>query len=146
MVGTPSGGPIADTWDDPRWTAFVARYQEAFPNGFPSPSLFAHAYYVNTKAALLALEMVDGDLSDDGEKFRAALASLEFETPTGLVRLDENRNAIADIFLTEVIEGPDGNLLNQVISITNGVNQTLGIPKEQFLAFGPVSRDNPECP
>ena len=48
VVGTPSGGPISDTWDDPRWSAFVDAYKSAFPDGFPSPSLFAHAYYVNT--------------------------------------------------------------------------------------------------
>ncbi|MGI9347360.1 MAG: ABC transporter substrate-binding protein, partial [Gammaproteobacteria bacterium] len=74
------------------------RYKEAFPDGFPSPSLFAHAYYVNTKAALLALNEVGGDLSDGGEKLRTALSRLEFETPTGLVRLDHNRNAVANIF------------------------------------------------
>lgn len=146
VVGTPSAGPIADNWDDPQWRAFVAQYQEAFPDGFPSPSLFAHAYYVNTKAALLALDSVDGDLSDGGEKFRTVLASLEFQTPTGLVKLDKNRQAIADIFLTEVIEGPDGNLVNEVIKINRGVNQTLGIPEGDFLKFGPVGRENPECP
>ena len=146
VIGTPSAGPIADTWDNPQWQAFVADYQAAFPDGFPSPSLFAHAYYINTKAALLALEMVEGDLSDGGEQFRAVLSSLEFDTPTGVVKLDKNRQAIADIFLTEVIEGPDGNLLNQVIKVTNSVNQTLGISEAEFLAYGSVSRDNPECP
>ena len=53
------------------------------------------------KAAILALEKVGGDLSDDGAKFREALAGLEFETPTGKVSLDDNRNAVADMYLTE---------------------------------------------
>ena len=108
VAGTPSAGPIADTWDNPSWESFVMQYKEAFPDGFPSPSLFAHAYYVNTKAALLALNEVGGDLSDGGEKLRTALSRLEFETPTGLVKLDHNRNAVANIFLTEVSEGQDG--------------------------------------
>ena len=64
VIGTPSAGPISDTWDDPRWNDFVAAYRERFPDGFPSPSLFAHGYYINTKAALLALDQVNGDLSD----------------------------------------------------------------------------------
>ena len=34
----------------------MADYKKAFPDGFPSPSLFAHAYYINTKAAFLALK------------------------------------------------------------------------------------------
>ena len=113
VIGTPSAGPVSDTWDDPRWNAFVVAYQQQFPDGFPSPSLFAHAYYINTKAALLALDQVGGDLSDGGVNYRAALSSLEFETPTGMVKLDERRNAIADVFLTEVIEGPEGNFVEQ---------------------------------
>ena len=145
VVGTPSAGPISDTWDDPRWAAFVKAYKDAFPDGFPSPSLFAHAYYINTKAALLALNSIDGDLSDGGKKLRETLSALEFETPTGLVKLDERRNAIADIFLTEVIEGPDGNLVNKTIRVTPSVSQTAGLAYEKFLEYGPVSRENPKC-
>lgn len=145
IIGTPSAGPVSDTWDDPRWAKFVAEYQETFPDGFPSPSLFAHAYYINTKAALLALDEVEGDLSDNGVAYRAALADLSFETPTGMVSLDERHQAIADIFVTEVIEGPDGNLVNSTISVTPQVNQTLGQSYEDFIAYGPVSRENPVC-
>jgi branched-chain amino acid transport system substrate-binding protein len=145
VVGTPSAGPVSDTWDDARWTAFVEAYKKQFPDGFPSPSLFAHAYYINTKAALLALDKVNGDLSDGGKAFRAALTSLEFETPTGMVKLDERRNAVADIFLTEVIEGPQGNLVNKTIKVIPQVDQTLGVSYDEFLKYGAVSRENPKC-
>ncbi len=145
VIGTPSAGPIADTWDNADWKSFVAAYQKAFPDGFPSPSLFAHGYYINTKAALLALDKVNGDLSDGGKKLREVLSDLEFETPTGMVKLDQNRQAVADIFLTEVVEGPDGNLLNKVVKVIPQVNQTMGVPREEFLALGPVGRDNPDC-
>ena len=145
VIGTPSAGPISDTWDDPRWNEFVAAYQAQFPDGFPSPSLFAHAYYINTKAALLALDEVGGDLSDGGVKLRATLSAMEFETPTGKVSLDPRRNAIADVFLTEVIEGPEGNLLNKTIQVTEQVSQTFGLPYEEFLKYGQVGRENPSC-
>jgi branched-chain amino acid transport system substrate-binding protein len=145
VIGTPSAGPVSDTWDDARWTAFVEAYKKQFPDGFPSPSLFAHAYYINTKAALLALDKVNGDLSDGGKAFRAALTSLEFETPTGMVKLDERRNAVADIFLTEVIEGPEGNLVNKTIKVIPQVDQTLGVSYDEFLKYGAVSRENPKC-
>jgi len=36
VVGTPSAGPISDTWDDPRWAKFVTDYKAQFPDGFPS--------------------------------------------------------------------------------------------------------------
>ena len=145
VIGTPSAGPVSDTWDDPRWSAFVQAYKKQFPDGFPSPSLFAHGYYINTKAALLALDKVGGDLSDGGAKLRAELSKLEFETPTGMVKLDERRQAIADIFLTEVIEGPDGNLLNKTIKVIPQVEQTFGLPYDKFLAYGQVGRENPTC-
>jgi branched-chain amino acid transport system substrate-binding protein len=145
VVGTPSAGPISDTWDDPRWKEFVDAYKEQFPDGFPSPSLFAHAYYVNTKAVLEALEQVGGDLSDGQAKFREALSKLELETPTGTVTLDERRQGVADIFLTEVVEGPDGNLVNKTIEVIPQVSQTFGLPYEEFLDYGPVGRENPVC-
>ncbi|WP_137388754.1 ABC transporter substrate-binding protein [Rhodoligotrophos defluvii] len=145
IIGTSAAGPTADTWDDPRWTEFVAAYKKANPDGFPFPSLFAHAYYVNTKAALLALKEVNGDLSDGGKKFREALSKLKFDTPTGPVSIDENRNGIASIFITEVVEGEDGNLVNKVVKVAENVNQTLGEPQAEFVKNGPPSRDNPDC-
>lgn len=144
LVGTPSAGPTADTNDAPAWKAFVEEYKKQ-PGAFPSPSLFAHAYYVNTKAALIALDEVKDDLSDGGKAFREALAKVSFDSPTGKVSLDANRNGIADIFLTEVSEGADGTLMNKLIKVVPQVNQTLGIPEDQFRALGAVSRDNPSC-
>ena len=88
VIGTPSAGPIADTWDNPNWKAFVAAYKAAFPDGFPSPSLFAHGYYINTKAVLMALDKIGGDLSDNEAKLRDTLSKLEFDTPTGKVKLN----------------------------------------------------------
>ena len=145
LIGTPSGGPISDTWNNPNWKKFVAQYKKQFPKGFPSPSLFAHAYYLNTKAALLALDKVNGDLSDGGKKYRAALSELSFDTPTGKVSLDERRQAIGDIFITEVTKGPDGNLLNKTLKVIPQVNQTLGVSYGEFLKYGTVSRENPKC-
>lgn len=146
LVGTPSAGPIADAWDNPDWKAFVAAYQQAYPDGFPSPSLFAHGYYIGAEAIIAGLNEVQGNLSGGQAQFRDALMNLKLKTPTGMVTLDENRQAIADIFLTELREGADGNLYNEVIEVIPQVNQTMGEPREEFLKLGPVSRTNPECP
>ncbi|GHF55515.1 ABC transporter substrate-binding protein [Seohaeicola zhoushanensis] len=145
LIGTPAAGPTADTNDSQAWKDFTAAYKKQ-DGAFPSPSLFAHAYYINMKAALLALDKVGGDLSDDGAKLRQELSTISFETPTGKVSLDSNRNAIADMYLTEVSEAADGTLVNKLIKVTPQVNQTLGIPTDEFLALGAVSRENPSCP
>ncbi|MGO4840630.1 ABC transporter substrate-binding protein, partial [Rhizobiaceae sp. 2RAB30] len=77
VVGTPSAGPIADTNDTAAWKAFVEAYKKQ-AGAFPSPSLFAHGYYVDMKATLLALEEIKADVSDDGAKLREALSKLSF--------------------------------------------------------------------
>jgi branched-chain amino acid transport system substrate-binding protein len=145
VIGTPSAGPVADTADDPAWKKFVADYKSSFKDAFPSPSLFAQGYYINTKAVLMALDKVNGDLGDKQGKFRDTLAKLEFDTPTGKVKLDKNRQAIADNYLTEVTKGADGNLYNKVVKVIPAVNQTLGMPEADFLKLGAVGRDNPDC-
>lgn len=145
VIGTPAAGPTADDNPNPEWKAFSAAYKKQ-PGAFPSPSLFAHAYYINMKAALLALDQVKADVSDGGAKLRTALAKVSFETPTGKVSLDDNRQAIADIFLTEVTRAPDGTLINKLVKDIPQVNQTLGLPRDEFLKLGVVGRENPSCP
>lgn len=147
LVGAPAGTPTVSDYDGAEWKTFTASYTNAFPDGFSAPSIFAHHYYMSAKAAMLALDEVDADLSNNQEAFRAALTDLTFVTPTGgTMRLDENRNGIVDNFVTEVFEREDGTLGNRVVKVVRDVNQSLGQDKEAFLAAGPVSRDNPSCP
>lgn len=146
LLGTASAGPIADSYDAPEWKKFVADYKENFKDGFPSPSLFAYVYYINMKAALDALEAVNGDLSGGQKRYRDALASLTLKTPTGDVKLDENRQAIGTTFITEVAKASDGSFYNRVVKVVPGVDQRLGMSKEEFNKMGLGSRDVPNCP
>jgi branched-chain amino acid transport system substrate-binding protein len=145
IIGTPAAGPIADNAEGPAWKKFVEDYKAAYKDGFPSPSLFAQGYYIETRAMLTALDKVKGDLSDNGAKFRETLAGLELDTPTGKVKLDKNRQAIADNYLTEVAKADDGHLYNKVVKVIPAVNQTLGISEAEFLKLGVANRDNPDC-
>ena len=143
LVGTLSAGPLADSIDTPEYKAFVASYKKNFPDGYPSPGLFALMYYINMKAALDGLEAVKGDLSDGHKKYRDALAKMTLKTPVGNVRLDENRQAIGTTFITEVVKDDKGGLYNKVVDKTDNVNQTLGLKPADF-KMG--SRDVPDCP
>lgn len=146
MEGMVAAGPIADLNDDPNWTAFVEQYRKRWPDGFDSPSIHAVNYYTNLQAVLLALEEVGGDLSNNQAAFQAALAKAEFTNPTGAsVKLDGNRQAISDIFLTRIVND-GGKMRTQAFGKTPAVSQTLGMPVDQFLALGSPSRDNPDCP
>ncbi|HSP26702.1 MAG TPA: ABC transporter substrate-binding protein, partial [Saliniramus sp.] len=147
LIGTPTSGPQADTSDDPAWTTFVETYQASFPEAerFPTPSLFATGYYNATKAALMALEAIDGELDDDQANFHQALSEVVLDAPNGRITLDDNRQAIGTVFVTEVTEGPDGALFNQLVAKADNVNQTLGLSPDEFRALGLPSRDTPEC-
>ncbi len=146
VLGVASASPIADNNPDQAWQQFVHTYKTMFPDGFPSPSLFAFTYYVNTKAALLALQQVNGDLSNGESKLKQVLSTLQFNTPTGPVTLDHNRQAIANNFVTVVSKQPDGTLFNKLVQVVPNVNQTLGAPEDQYLQLGEFNRDNPSCP
>ena len=147
LVGTPSSGPQADTWDDEGWKAFVAAYQGAWvpEQRFPSPSLLATGYYNSTNAMLQALDAVNGDLSDGQAAFRAALNTLELDAPNGKITLDSNRQAIGTNFVTEVVQLDDGNLATQLVRKIDGVEQTLGLTAEDFAELGLPSRDVVDC-
>ena len=146
LVGTIAGSPIADAYDGAEFKAFVADYQKNYPvssGAYPSPSLFALVYYINMKAALDGLEAVKGDLSDGQKKYREALSQMTLKTPVGDVKLDANRQAIGTTFITEVVKDSQGNLYNKVLRKVDGIDQMLGMKKEEF-KMG--SRDEPNCP
>jgi branched-chain amino acid transport system substrate-binding protein len=143
LLGTLSAGPVADAFDAPDWKAFVADYKKNFPDGYPSPSLFAFVYYVNMKAALDGLDAVKGDLSGGQKKYREALAKMTLKTPTGDVKLDSNRQAVGTTFVTEVAKDAQGGFYNKVVRKIDNIDQMLGMKKEDF-KIG--SRDVPDCP
>lgn len=145
LIGMTSSGPIADNNPSPKWQKFVETYQKKFPDGLASPSLTAYGYYLNTEAALLALEQIDGDVGEDQWKLKQALTQLQFDAPTGTVRLDHNRNAIANNFITQVDKLPDGKLYNKLVKIIPEVNQTLGLPEDEYLKIGSFDANNPKC-
>lgn len=145
LVGIPASGPIADDNPRPEWQQFLRAYNTLFPTGLKAPSHVTYSYYVNTRAVLLALSRIDGDLSDSQSRLKEALAGLRFEAPSGLIRLDHNRSAIATNFVTELAQRPDGTLYNRLVMATPDVNQTLGIPEAEYLQIGQFNRDRPAC-
>ena len=147
LIGTPTGGPQADAWDNPKWQAWVKAYQDAFPadKRFTVPSLSGTNYYNAANAIFTALNKINGDLSDGHKKLRATLASLELDAPNGKIKLDDKRQAIAANFVTEVVEAPNGDLINKMVKFVPETNQLLGFSEAAFAKLGLPSRTNPEC-
>ncbi len=145
LLGTMSAGPMADSIDTPEWKKFVADYKTTFKDGFPSPSLFAYLYYINTKAVLDALDVVKGDLSNGQKAYRAALQKTDFKGPAGEVKIDANRNGVGTTYITEVAKAADGSFYNKVVSAVPNISQTLGLSDADFKKMGMGTRDVPDC-
>jgi len=145
LLGTASAGPMADSIDTAEWKKFVAGYKAAFKDGFPSPSLFAYLYYINTKAALDGLDAVKGDLGGGQKAYRAALQKTNFAGPAGPVKIDDNRNGVGTTYITEVVKTADGSFTNKVVKQVPNISQTLGLSKAEFDKMGLGSRDVPDC-
>jgi branched-chain amino acid transport system substrate-binding protein len=125
----------------PAWTGFLAEYRRAFPKiAFTG---FAPSYHDAMEAALRGLEAVDGDLSDGGKRFRAALAGLELDLPSGHVRLDAHRQAIGSNYLLQVRRSPSGGYTLRTIRTVEPVDDSYG---GRFVPGKPLpSRTNPPC-
>lgn len=143
LRGVIAGGPTADDYAHPLWGEFVDRYRAAYPDGLNYPSYFATQYYINAKAALQALEQVNGDLSNNHAALNDALRALEFDGPCGPVWLDANHGAVGNSFITQVDQDEQGRYYRRLLREITHVDQALGIPLDEFLSLGAFTADNP---
>lgn len=143
LQGMITCGPTADDYASKGWKTFVETYREMFPQALNYPSLFPALYYLNTHAALLALEHVKGDATPSA--LIPALTTLKFEGPMGAVALDRHRQAITTNFVATVARSNQGVLYRKQLQIATDVSQTLGMPEDKYLALGWFTRDNPTC-
>jgi len=122
-IGTITGGPVPGAgYDNPKWQPFVDAYVKQ-PKAFPSPSIFSILYYNSFESLLLSLQQVKGDLSNKQTALRGALGSLSWDSPTGYISMDKNRQAIVDNFLIEVQQASDGKLVQKTVSEAKAVQQ-----------------------
>lgn len=136
--GLISSGPVVDDSGLAEFDAFAARLDEVFPG--QTPNIFNIYYYVATKSALQALEETGADLSDGSQAFQRALAEQSWTTPIGPVVLDDNRQAVVDMYLRQVQDSAQ-----VTIRTLPQVNATLGFDRDDYIAKGSFSRDNPPC-
>ncbi len=103
---------------------------------------FFYGFYSGTTALINALNAVDGDLSNNHEALRAELSGMTLELPYGPVSLDENRQGIVDVYLSQLaLDGED--VVQETVALIPGVDQTFG---GTFSSDTPgPSRDFPGC-
>ena len=113
----------------------------------PSQALgfgFAYGYYTGTLAFIQAFNEVGGDLSDNHSALRAALSGITLDAPYGPLTLDENRQAIVDTFVAQlVLDEESGEVVQETVAIVPGVDQTFGGTYSS--ETDPPERDNTPC-
>jgi branched-chain amino acid transport system substrate-binding protein len=92
------------------------------PRASPAEWPLVVAYRNAMEAAVEGLERSDGDPA----RLKPALAHLELDGPTGRIRLDANRQAIAPVHLTRVLRNTAGKPVLQALRVVPNVEQTFG--------------------
>jgi branched-chain amino acid transport system substrate-binding protein len=142
LLGVVAGQSYPFDSKGPAWVRYMADFRRAFP-GVQGGSIFDLAFYDATEPVLEALGQVHGDLSHGEQKLMAALAGVRFESPTGAILLDRNRQAVGPAFLSRVVKDGRGKLVLRTFRVVPNVEQTFNG------YFGPStpepSRAEPAC-
>ena len=149
LVGGTTAAMTAADSDDPAVKSYIADLEKAYGKEIAGagPSVFTYGYYTGMTALIKGLEEVDGDVTDQ-KKLQEALAGVTLtgdEAPWGDVKLDDNRQAISNVFLKKIVKDANGDGTPDVQTVRSipDVDQTFaGV----FTPDSPApDRNNPKC-
>jgi branched-chain amino acid transport system substrate-binding protein len=104
------------------------------------PSYFVPALYTAAQSIQMAVEKMNGDISNR-KAFLDAVASAEIDGPMGRLKLDSYGNPNQSIYIRRVERRPDGRLWNVPIQTYENVSQFWTIGPEKFLKQPVYSRE-----
>ncbi len=110
-LGVRNGSQWTHDLDNPENKAFVAVFRKAYGR---TPTLYASQGYDAAHLIGSALNAVDGDMSRTDD-FRKALEKADFASVRGSFRFGSNHHPIQDIYVREVVKGPDGGVTNKTL-------------------------------
>ena len=149
LIGGVTGAMTAADSNEPAVQSYIEDLKTNYGDEIAGagPSVFTYGYYTGMTAVLKGLEEVEGNVEDQAP-LQEALAGLTLsgdEAPWGDVSLDENRQAISNVFVKKIVADKTGDGVPDVETISRipDVDQTFnGV----FSADTPApDRDNPEC-
>jgi branched-chain amino acid transport system substrate-binding protein len=135
--------------DDPQVQAYLRALEQSYGKEIAGtgPSVFTYGYYTAGRALVDGLNAVRGDISDQ-KRLQEQLASVTLEgeeAPYGNVKLDENRQAISNVFVKRIVRDQNGDNVPDVETFRRipDVDQTFG----GFFGADSAApdRNNPKC-
>jgi len=146
LLGGVVAGETAGDSTEASAEKYVSEIKAAYPDIAPlASSVFVYNYYTAMEALLTALEEVDGDISNNQEALQDALSSVELDAAYGNIALDDNRQAISDNYVKEIVKDTTGDGVPDVRTIRRipEVDQSFG---GFFTENSPeLDRSNPKC-
>jgi branched-chain amino acid transport system substrate-binding protein len=149
LIGGTTAAMTAGDSTDAEVTAYLKRLEDSYGKEIAGlgPSVFTYGYYTAGQALVKALEESGGDVSDQ-KALQDALAATTLsgdEAPYGDVKLDDNHQAISNIFVKRIVKDKTGDGVPDVETFRRipDVDQTFG---GFFSAESPApDRSNPKC-
>ena len=149
LVGGATSAMTAADDNSAEVKAYIDGLQEAYGEEIAGagPSVFTYGYYTAMTGLLKGLEQVNGDVSDQ-KPLQDALAEVTLsgeEAPWGDVELDDNRQAISDVYVKKIVKDANGDGTPDVQTFRRipKVDQTFN---GFFTADTPApDRQNPKC-
>ena len=149
LVGGTTSAMTAGDSDDPEVQAYLEGLEQSYGKEIAGlgPSVFTYGYYTAGRALVKGIEAVNGDISDQ-KKLQEALAGVKLageEAPYGDVELDENRQAISDVYVKKIVKDANGDGTPDVQTFRRipKVDQTFG---GFFTPESPApDRNQPKC-
>ena len=149
LVGGATAAMTAADANTPEVAAYGKLLEDSYGKEIAGlgPSVFTYGYYTGMTALIKGLEAVSGDVSDQS-KLQQELAGVTLsgdEAPWGDVKLDENHQAISNVFVKRIVADKTGDGVPDVQTFARipDVDQTFGG------VFGPDTpapdRENPKC-
>ncbi len=149
LIGGTTSAMTAGDSDDPQVQAYLQALEQSYGKEIAGtgPSVFTYGYYTAGRALVEGLNGVRGDISDQ-KRLQQQLANVKLEgaeAPYGDVQLDENRQAISNVFVKRIVRDQNGDDVPDVQTFRRipNVDQTFG----GFFGADSAApdRNNPKC-
>ena len=113
LVGGATAAMTAGDSNEPEVQKYIEDLKTAYGDEIAGagPSVFTYGYYTGMTALIKGLEEVNGDVSDQS-KLQEALAGVTLtgdDAPWGDVKLDDNRQAISDVYVKKIVKDANGD-------------------------------------
>ena len=138
-LGIVSSAHYAEGADDPAVKQFVDAYEKEFKI---LPAIFAAEGFTAGLWIADAIKKVQGNVEDIPAFLDAVKSTTIPDSPLGQnLHMDDYGNPVYNIYIREVVERPDGKLVNAVIDSYAEVSQFGNLSPEEYLKQPPFSRD-----